>query len=467
MKKQPNIIICMCDQLRAFEVGCYGNPVIQTPHVDRLAAEGIRFETAVTNFPICMAARSVLLSGQFNRTCTGGVANVAFPGRPGSFSLPEYPYEGRPHLKAPTLAEVLRANGYRTSAIGKWHIHSWPHDIGFDDYVIPRVHHCHTGQSFTENGGPEFIAPGYSVDFEAERVASFLRDQAGSDNPFFLFYNISVPHCPLADAPETYRAMYRPEDVPIRPNVDLDTPLKDQDQCFRVYRYDFRYYELRLPYTQHLPEGYSLRHLIAEYYGMTTWMDAAVGQMLRALEETHLADDTIVVFTSDHGDNLGSNGLVQKGGANEESARIPLVIRYPFGMASPTVNQTHVASLVDVAPTLLSWAGIRIPDHFHGRDLAPICRGGDSSTEACAFIETSDGTAIRTLDHMYLVPFTNGERTLAGAPAQFYDLDHDPYQMRNLAEESPLPDPAPALDARLRAWDAATPWMPEDTTYYS
>jgi len=458
MKKRPNMIICTCDQLRAFEVGCYGNTVIRTPNVDRLASGGVRFETAVTNYPVCMAARSVLISGQYSRTCTGGVGNVSYPSRPGDFNLPEYPYTGRPHLKDLTLAELLRANGYRTSAIGKWHIHSWPHDIGFDEYLIPRVHHCHTGQCFTENGGPEFVPAGYSVDFEAERVESFLKGQAESATPFFLYYNISLPHCPLADAPEEFRAMYRPEGIPLRANVDLDTLLKDQDYWFKVYRYDFRYYHLHLPYTENLPDGYSLRHLIAEYYGMTTWMDTAVGRMLNALDKAGLSEDTIVVFTSDHGDNLGSKGLVQKSSPNEESVRIPLIIRWPSLGAAPTVNQTHVASLVDLAPTLLSLIGVDIPKHFHGRDMASICRGRQSDAETCAFIETGGWVAIRTIDHSYSLPFAGGDHELAESPTEFYDLPRDPYQMQNLAQQSNLGELAPGLDTRLRQWNAEIPW---------
>ncbi|MBM3495186.1 MAG: hypothetical protein FJX72_12825, partial [Armatimonadetes bacterium] len=200
--RKPNIVLCTCDQLRAFEIGCYGNRFVRTPNIDRLGREGVRFETAVTNYPVCMAARSVMLSGMHNRACTGGVSNVAYPTKPGDHAMPEYPEKGRPHLKQQTLPEALREAGYATTAIGKWHIHSWPQDIGFDHYVIPRVHHCHSGQSFTEDGGPEFVPPGYSVDYEAERVERFVADRAKSAQPFFLFYNISPPHCPVADAPE-------------------------------------------------------------------------------------------------------------------------------------------------------------------------------------------------------------------------------------------------------------------------
>lgn len=459
MTRKPNIVLCACDQLRAFEVGCYGNEVIRTPNVDLLASEGVRFATTVTNYPVCMAARSVLLSGQHNRTCTGGVGNASFAGRGGRPDMPEYPYAGRPHLKQSTLAEELRNHGYSTAVIGKWHIHSWPHDVGFEEYLIPRVHHCHTGQCFTENGGPEFAPQGYSVDFEADRVEDFIEARQGADEPFFLYYNISVPHCPVADAPEAFRAMYAPEEMPLRPNVDLGTPLKDEERWFKVYRYDFRYYNLHLPYTEELPEGYTLRHLIAEYYGMTTWMDTVFGRMLAALDRCGLAEDTIVVFTSDHGDNLGSHGLVQKGGPNEESIRVPLILRWPALRTTPVVNRSHVAALVDVAPTLLSLVGAGIPDHMQGRDLAPLCRAESSDEEPCAFVETGRGAAIRSPRHMYFVPFADDDHTLGDEPRQFFDLREDPYQQNNLAEQDSLPAPARELDEKLRNWDAEVPWM--------
>ncbi|MBN1557000.1 MAG: sulfatase-like hydrolase/transferase, partial [Lentisphaerae bacterium] len=447
-------------QLRAFETGCYGNPLIRTPNVDRLAGEGLRFETAVTNYPLCMPARSVLLSGQYNRTCTNGTGNVVYRSEQGRRSyMPEYPEPGRTHLPATTLPELLHEAGYHTRAIGKWHINVWPHRIGFDDYVIPRVHHAHTGQLYTENGGPEFAAPGYSVDFEAERVESFLDSRRTAGQPFFLYYNISVPHCPLADAPEQYRAMYAPEDVPLRANVDPERPIENQDFRFKVYRYDYRYYDLRLPYTETLPEGYALRNVIAEYYGMTTWMDAALGRMLAALDRTGLADDTLVVFTSDHGDNLGSHGLCQKGSMNEEAIRIPLIVRGPARQRDAGVDKKHVVSLVDMAPTLLSRAGLPIPDHMQGRDLTPCLQDGQADVASCAFVENQQGAAIRSARHLYFLPYAAGSRQLAGRPEQFFDLGADPWQQSNLAATARDSDIAGELDSQLRQWDHQTPWM--------
>ncbi len=472
----PNIILCLCDQLRAFEVGCYGNPVIRTPHLDRLAAEGVRFETAVTTFPVCMAARSVTLSGQYNRACTGGVGNVANSQGEGRIYFPQYPFAGRPHLRDATLPEILHGLGYHTAAIGKWHIHTWPQDIGFDYSLIPRMNHAHTGQHFSENGGPEFVPDGYSVDFESGRVESFLARQARSDRPFFLYYNISPPHCPMSDAPEKYTGMYRPEEVPIRPNVSLSRRLPDQEHWFKVYRWDYRYYNFHLPYTEELPEDFTLQRVIAEYYGMTTWVDDAVGRMLDALEANGLAENTIVVFTSDHGDYLGSHNRVQKGDLHEESVRIPLIIRAPqrretealqdvTGAArrpASHVVSAPVAALVDLAPTLLELAGAAVPAHMHGRSLA-ACLAGEATWSGAdyAIVETGHGVGIRTPTHLYGLPFVAGSRRLAETPHYFWDVEHDPYQLRNLAGTDEQAGTAHELDRLLRAWDKATAWMVE------
>jgi choline-sulfatase len=463
MPKSPNIVLCVCDQLRSFDVGCYGSGFVQTPNIDRLAAEGTRFEQAVTNYPVCMAARSAMLSGQYARRCADGVANKSYPVTAPHFGnvMPEYPEPGRQHLKDPTLPELLRDAGYHTAAIGKWHIHSWPQDVGFDHYLIPRVHHAHSGQIFTRDGGPEFSPAGWSVDFEADEVGGFLDRQRGNNQPFFLYYNISPPHCPVADAPEKYLTMYRPQDVPLRPNVDESKPLPEQDYWFKVYRYDYRFYQMHLPYSETLPPGYSLRHLIAEYDGMVTWVDDTVGRLLHNLSRTGLDGDTIVIFTSDHGDNLGSHGLVQKGTLNEEAIRIPLLIRTPAGPRGRVVRD-HVASLIDLMPTLLDSAGVETPAHVQGQSLTPLMAETPSRlNRAAAFVECRPGIAIRTPTHVYGIPWADKgttvgrHRQLAAEPDMFFDLTADPYQMHRLAVNGEHAGLARELDARLRQWHAS------------
>ncbi len=451
-----NIVLCTCDQLRAFEVGCYGNSVIRTPNIDVLASQGVRFETAVTPYPVCMAARSALLSGQYPRRCTGGVANFTYPGAQDAMGMPEYPFAGRPHLPDPTLPELLRERGYHNAAIGKWHIHSWPHDIGFDEYTIPRVHHCHSAQQFTRNGGPEFVPAGWSVDFELECAEQFFAQRSQEKNPFFLYFNLSPPHCPISDGPEPYTQMYRPEDIPIRPNVDLTTPLEDEEHWLKVYRWDYRYYGFHLPYTEELPRDYDLRRAIAEYYGMTTWVDDALGRLVRAIEQQGLSEETIIIFTSDHGDNLGSHGRVQKGGLNEEAIRIPFIIRVPGLQANRVVNE-QVANLVDMMPTLLDLCESDVPAHLHGRSLAPILRGECAHLEQPgSFIETGgDGIGIRTPQHFYGLPWQD-KPALGNAPHYFHDLYADPYQMQMLNGAGKHAKIASELDGELRRWHAQT-----------
>ena len=163
-------------------------------------------------------------------------------------------------------------------------------------------------------GRPVFSPPGYSVDYELARVQQLIRDQPNAAQPLFLYYNISPPHMPLADAPEKYTRMYSRDDVVVRGNVDLSQPIANQLDKFLTYLWDYRFYRDDLPYTRSLPwDGFDLVDLTAMYMGLTTWVDDTVAGLVAALDEAGLADDTLIVFTSDHGDNLGSFGRMGKG----------------------------------------------------------------------------------------------------------------------------------------------------------
>lgn len=457
MTPPPNIVICLCDELRAFEVGCYGHPGIRTPNIDALAAAGVRFEIAVSNNPVCLPARSILLSGQYSRTCCGGLGNNSFRTTEGRTLFPLWPVPEWRQLKQPTLAHGLRQAGYRTQAIGKWHIEAWPNELGFDHYLIPAVQHAHTAQWFCEDGGEIFSPPGYSVDYEIERVQRFLAEPARQSDPFFLYYNISPPHMPLADAPERYRTMYSRGDVLVRPNVAEDR-IRDRDNALKSYLWDYRYYREHLPYTRALPAGCDLTWIHALYMGLTTWVDDTVGKLLQALQENGLAENTIVVFTSDHGDNLGSHGRMGKSTLNEESIRIPLCVAGP-GVAQGRVS-VQVASLLDLAPTLLACAGQPSPAHMQGRNLGPALRGiAPDPADNCAVIETAnDGCGIRTATHLLGMPWGETPRELGPRPHYFYDLTQDPYQLDNRAGKDADTPLARDLARKLQAWLARTPW---------
>lgn len=209
--RQPNIVLCVCDQLRAFEVGCYGNRVIQTPNIDRLAENGILFRLAVTNNPACTPARSGIISGQYSRTCTGSVMNC---GEPPAF---------RRIFPNPTLPEILRQNGYQTALIGKWHIDTRPEMAGFDTALYPNVQHAYRNQTFHTHEGESFTVEDFTPEYEMKQVRTFLETRK-TDRPFFLYYNISPPHHPIGSRhmPPEYTGKYTPEAMPLRPNTDVD-----------------------------------------------------------------------------------------------------------------------------------------------------------------------------------------------------------------------------------------------------
>ena len=459
MRKKPNVILCICDQLRAFETGVYGNGIIQTPHIDRLAEEGVRFEIAVTNNPVCMPARSCLLSGQYSRSCMGMLGNYAERRPDGTRYMSEYPVDDRVHMPEQTLPEVFKTLGYDTALIGKWHIQPSPGIVGFDYSLFPRVHHRHSGQIFVENTGEGEVVDGFSVEFESDRVRQYLRGRRTQNDPFFLYYSISPPHMPLMDAPDHYLNRYHPQDIPLRPNVFKDGKLPFDDHWFKVYLWDFLHYDHHLPYTEKLPDGFDLRRLIALYYGMTTWVDDMIGRLRNELEESNLADDTIIVFLSDHGDNLGSHHLFNKGQLIEESIRIPFVFHAPQAW-SAGVNTTHVAQIIDVMPTLITLCGGDIPDHVQGRSLSNLIFDHAILKDPEAFIETSDGKiGIRTPTALYGIKTDPSTRTVIDDRFCFYDLIKDPYEQTNLLESSFDTKLTNNLRDQLLSWHESTPWL--------
>ena len=461
MNKQPNIIICSCDQLRSFEIGCYGSPVMRTFHMDRLAAEGVRFEVACSNNPLCTPSRSNLLSGQYSRTCNGMTGNV---GEPDPF---------RTRFPNPMLPEVLRQAGYATALVGSWHVQPTPDLCGVDHFVMPMVSNKYSGQTYYCNSRNPFVTDGWSWDFEMNSARAWIASHR--DRPFFLYFNIDPPHMPLGDAPEKYTTMYRPQDVLLRPNVhdvwfDRTNPIEKwpTEKWYRVYLGDDYYYKLCRPQTGKLPETFGLADLIALYCGMVMLVDDQLGKLMQTLQDAGIADNTIVVFTCDHGDNLGSHGLWNKLYLTEESIRIPMIYWWPSA-ARPHVAGRQVTSRIDIMPTLLSLAGLPVPGYVQGTDVSPVIRG-DAETvgENAAFIESIEGGfGIRTRDYVYGIKVK--DVSLYGHKPEndeivddrylFCDLRTDPYELNNLAKTDAQRDVADDLRERVVRWHKTTPWL--------
>lgn len=458
MTRKPNVVICMCDQLRAFEIGCYGNRYIATPNMDKLAEDGFRFNTAVTNTPVCTPARANLISGQYSRTCAGSTNN----------RFADYPEQERKRIPGNTLAEQLKTNGYKTALIGKWHLYTDPLKMGFDYACYPKVPHVYYNQTFYENSGEGTVIHDFSPDYESEKVKEYIHDN--KEDPFFLYYNISLPHMPvLRSIAEKCLNKYTRNDVKLRENVWTDNKLPFDEWWFKVYLNDFQFYNKAFAGASEdemreydLPQDFNLYDLTALYANLVTYSDILLGQLMNVIKKNGLNEDTILVFTSDHGDNLGSHGFFNKERLTEESIRIPFIINYP-GKVRNDVDITNIAQLIDIMPTVLELTGCTVPQGVQGRSLSGILRGEKADAgENYVFIETPfNQTGIRTPEYLYGIQLSENGKEIIDDSFCFYDLVNDPYQMDNLAKAQILPDMAEKLRNRLTFWHKNTPWFSE------
>lgn len=451
-KHGPNILVLFADQLRPFELGCHGHPVVKTPNIDRLASLGVRFDVACTNNPVCTPARSTLISGQYGRTCTGMLGCCGNPS------------DRRSKFPDTTLPELLSIgyDGYETFACGKWHIEPNPLRLGFEHAFYPLVNHLNVGQTYFDGTGKASVVEGYCPDTEVETSCDFIRKPR--QRPFFLYHNMALPHMPFFDVPQRYLEKYSPEQAVLRPNVFREGQLWHDEHAMKVYWTNWLYMEKVDPKYDVLPKGFDLRKMTALYYGMITAVDDQVGAILDCLEETGQLENTVILLTSDHGENLGSHWLWNKISVNDEAVRIPFIIACPSTL-KPQVVTRHVASLVDVAPTLLSLAGRPVPAHLQGRDLSPILRGETGTIEdGGAIIENLFGEiAIRTPDHLFSIMTRSRpegpQREVVDEESLFFDMCNDPYQLHNLAGDGFQTDVVDALRRRVLDWDRQTPWM--------
>ena len=474
--KPPNVVIIFLDQMATFALGTYGNSFVQTPHIDSLARGGFQFDLGITNHPLCTPARAALFSGQYSRTALGAVGN-----EPADQRL----LRERSNLLEPTLTELLQKAGYHTGMIGKWHLPSDPFLSGFD-YAVHPVESAekYYGLTYRENWreksalsidhAEETFVEGFVFDFLSSKVESYITEH--NDEPFFLYYPISLPHMPIGpgNLPEKYVSMYDPGEVPLRPNVFIDGAMASDEWWFKIYTiwdYIFRNVPQKVPDrpSDKLPEGFDLRDLTAYYYGAVTATDDLVGEVLDALEENGIADNTIVVLSSDHGENLGSHHWFNKDLLIEESIRVPMIFRYPAGI-TPKTNHAQIASTIDVMPTLLDLLGLVPPESVHGQSLVPVLLGERQTLDRNhALIETEFyHIGIRTPTHLYGMetrdtgfidewPYFSTE---PGAERVcFFDLRTDPYQQRNLAGTSEQADEQANLRRRLTSWNENTPWL--------
>jgi arylsulfatase A-like enzyme len=387
---RPNIVIILADQMRASAMGSMGNTIVKTPNLDRLAKQGLLLTNAISLQPVCSPYRAQLMTGRYGHV-TGVIEN--------DIKLPN---------SETTLAEVLKDDGYATGYIGKWHLAGYRQDPvaeedrqGWDFWAVRNVSHEYKQAVYWLNDANEpFVVDGWEPDVQTDLAIEYIK--TNMSRPFILMLSFGPPHPPYG-APLEYMKRYNGVNIVLRPNV---------------------------------PGGLKLektKNKIKKYYAMISSLDDCVGRIMTALDQFGLVENTILLFSSDHGDMLGSQGHMQKRRPWEESINIPLIIRYPKKIKSGQVRDWLLAS-VDIMPTLLGLAGADIPDTVQGIDQSAIFTGKGKKEREAVFLfnekprggHLPDWRGIRTKEWIFAY-HAKGDWVM-------YDLINDPYELNNLVD---------------------------------
>lgn len=414
---RPNVLILHADQWRAQAFGYAGDKDVITPNIDALARESANFVNAVSSLPVSTPARAATLTGQ--RPLTNGVFMNDIQLDP----------------KAITIADVLAEAGYDTAYIGKWHLDGnkrrvitppGPRRQGFQYWKAINCTHKYNKSGYYANNDPKKKTwSGYDVFAQGKDAQAYLADSAREAKPFFMMLSWGPPHSPYHSAPQKYKDMYDTATLTLRPNVPRNWYNK-------------------------------IRHDLGGYYAHLTAIDDALGQIIDTLKREKLYDNTIIMFTSDHGDLLGSHGFYGKQAPWDESIRVPMLVKYSGEYAVAPGPREAMMTCEDIMPTLLGMCGVQIPSSVQGADYSAYLRGGanpkqdDVADILCVqpssnqWNRKSGGEEFRGLR----TPRYTYVRNLDG-PWYFYDNKTDPYQLHNLVGDARTSDVQNQLDTLL------------------
>jgi arylsulfatase A-like enzyme len=410
---KPNIIIILADQWRAQSVGYADNPeVVKTPNLDKLASQSANFSTAVSTVPVCTPFKASLQTGQF--ALTDGV----------------FMNDVRLDTSATTIAEVLDRNGYNTGLIGKWHLDGQhrcaytppgPRRQGYQYWAAINCDHDYKHEAYyIDSDSTIHFWKGIAAVSESKDAQHYIQNHAHSGRPFYLLLSWAMPHAPYHMAPQKFKQMYNPKNMWLPPNV----PKKAAPNSFR--------------YSKHYRK--TVRYNMAGYFANISLLDDMIGKIVRTLKKEGIWNNTILLFTSDHGDMLGSQGLYGKQVPYDESIRIPMLFHYSGKHGINNETYKAMISSPDIMPTLLGLAGIPIPSSVEGVDFSSYLQGGAEPKDTVALISCPipfgnwrrsrggrEYRGIRTPRYTYV-------RDLKG-PWLLFDDKKDPYQMHNLVND--------------------------------
>lgn len=429
---KPNLLFIMADQWRGDALGCIGKEPVQTPCLDKLASEGILFTNSISCYPVSSPARGILLTGMYpmNNKVTG---NCNSETAPYGVELP---------ATARCWSDVLKDKNYRMGYIGKWHLDSpytpyvdtynnrgkvawneWcppERRHGFDHWVAYGTYDNHLHPMYWETTAPRdsfFYVNKWGPEYEVDRAIEFLNGQKESNSPFALVVSMNPPHTGYDLVPDRYKAIYKDLDVESLCKGRPDIPAKGTEM------------------------GDYFRNNIRDYYACMTGVDENVGRLIQELKRLHLFDNTIVVFTSDHGICMGAHESAGKDIYYEESMRVPMIISWPERI-KPRVDRHTMIGFGDMYPTLLSMMGFSgdIPQEVQTFDFSASILSGkaDKKTVQPYYRVQPDNPdtgyrGLRTSRYTFAVHATDGkiDHTV------LFDRQHDPYEMKNLAETQP------------------------------
>jgi arylsulfatase A-like enzyme len=444
--RKPNVLYVFSDQHRALSLP--GEPFNQAlaPNIDTFREQNCSMEQCISNYPLCSPYRAILMSGLYPQQ-NGVLGNIDVLD----------PSVG-------PLGETFRNAGYHTGYVGKWHIHGQisesredeefipkgPYRMGFEDWHVwaDTDDHYHAW-TFNQDTGERINPQGWGPVHMTDEAIDFLKAQP-KDRPWFLVLSWNPPHPPY-NPPEDDTVPYPLDKIKFRPNVPLTPDATEKQRGIRSED--------------------SLRKSAQGYIGGITGIDKEFARVLQALEESGQADDTIVVYTSDHGDMMGSQGLMGKRVPFEESCRVPFIVRYP-GVTLERHKSNVLFAAVDIYPTLCGLAGLPVPKHCAGRDLSNVMRGRKVEEPEYVFMisqrvngggarigQKNSGKAGANDEHARGYITYRGVRTkthtyAVAEPGRWllYDNIADPYQMNNLIGDQSQRPLMEKLDAVIEDW---------------
>jgi len=429
MTKPKNFLVIMGDHVRPDALSCVGNPLARTPHLDSLAARSVRFENCFTQAPVCSPARHSLATGRYVHA--HGVRNNK-----------DKPYPGMV-----TIAHALQPLGYRRIQIGQMHWGDPQMDNGYESWIhgeewlatapeAIRKRYEWENQSMTRRttAGPSpREREHHSGHARARRAIEQIQQAVAQDQPFLCWLAFSEPHPPFYPPRDIYERFDQSR-IPLPELPPAGAPAAHADVRRRQQEF------------AHLTPV-EIRQMIAGYYGMIELLDGYVGTVLEGIERLGIRDETAVIFTSDHGEQLGEHGLFTKFVMHEASVRVPLLIHVPGN--APGVRDELVEH-VDVFPTVCEWLGAETPPTVHGRSLAPILNGAAARGEwrDAVFSQIGATRMIRT---------AKWKLNLYGAePGELYDMEKDPKEFFNRIADPSCAGIVKSLSGRVEAWAAAT-----------